>query len=75
MKQVLHICPDCDWRGDGDRCRDLCPNCGCLHVKNEVNPNGEAVNDSRPTEKPGTTEFQVGAPAGVYSEYLCMLAR
>jgi len=44
-------------------------------VKNEVNPNGEAVNDSRGAEEDGTTNFQVGAPAGVYSEYLCILAR
>jgi len=75
MNQILHICPDCPWRSSGNVCRDLCPECGCLHVKNEVNPNGEAVNDSRGAEEDGTTNFQVGAPAGVYSEYLCILAR
>jgi len=75
MNQVLHDCPDCPWTGLGDRCVDLCPNCGCLHVVNRVNPDGVAVNDRRPEKGKERREFHVAPEPGVYFERLCMLAR
>lgn len=55
MKQLIHNCPDCGHRSESDRAKGLCPDCFSHLLKNEINPNAPAVNDSL-----GGRAFEVG---------------
>lgn len=46
MGNLIYQC-DCGWHGDGNRYLDLCPVCSSLEVKNAVNVDAVALNDSR----------------------------
>jgi hypothetical protein len=46
MGQLIYQC-ECGWTDSGNRYLDLCPVCSSLEVKNAVNVDTVALNDSR----------------------------
>ncbi len=73
MIRVKYTCPEksCNWTGEGDIYRDLCPQCSSMNL---VNSNPEHVERIKEVEiKPVVAPRPVGRE--YYSEYLCSLAR
>lgn len=69
MGAVIYQC-NCGWTGTGDTYRESCPKCPELNIVNKVNPDGIAVNDSRPV-----AFIEIAADSDAYQESRCGVIR